>query len=74
MLPKPTLTFSSKNLSPTANPPFSKSAALLNVLSKNNLTVFGKFVVVPDPSLLYVRSLIPIPFGLPTGTTLGSTL
>ena len=46
----------------------------LNVLSKNNLTVFGKFVVVPDPSLLYVKSLIPIPFGLPIGTILGSTL
>ena len=31
MLPKPTLTFSSKNFSPTANPPFSNSAALLYV-------------------------------------------
>ena len=74
MLPKPTLTFSSKNLSPTENPPFSKSAALLNVLSKNNLTVLGKPVDVPAPVRLYVKSLIPIPFGLPTGTILGSTL
>jgi len=50
VLPNPTLTFSSKNFSPTANPPASKSDALLNVLSKNNLTVLGKFVAVGDPS------------------------
>ena len=74
VLPNPTLTFSSKNLSPTANPPFSKSSALSNVLSKNYLTVFGNPVDVPAPVRLYVRSLIPIPFGLSTGTILGSTL
>ena len=67
MLPRPTLTFSSKNFSPTANPPFSKSSALSNVLSKNNLTVFGNPVDVPAPVALYVRSLIPIPFGFPSG-------
>ena len=74
MLPKPTLTFSNKNFSPTANPPASKSSALLNVLSKNNLTVLGNPVDVPAPVRLYDRSLIAIPFGLPTGTILGSTL
>ena len=74
VLPRPTLTFSNKNFSPTANPPFEKSAALLNVLSKNNLTVLGNPVDVPAPVRLYVRSLIPIPFGFPTGTILGSTL